>query len=67
MSTEFSVPIGTQTVREFVLPYVLKENTNILSLLFDLKSCGVSIAVGVSSVVINLLISGNIQKAAEIG
>lgn len=67
MTSEFNVNVSVETVREYVVPFALKKDTNIASLLNDLKSCGVSTSAGVSSVVIQLLMAGRMRDAAEIG
>ncbi|XP_065221007.1 leucine-rich PPR motif-containing protein, mitochondrial-like [Planococcus citri] len=66
INAEFNVPINTETVREYVVPFALKQNIDISTLMHDLKSCGVSTSAAVSSVVIKLVTAGRIREAAEI-
>lgn len=66
MNMEFGLPIYSDTVREYIVPFALKENANLFGVLNDLKSCGVSTATSVSAIVIHLLSSGRIRDAAEI-
>ncbi len=67
MSKEYGIHPTTQTIREYVVPYALKQNYDIERLLLDLKSCGCSVSAGVSAVVINLLVNKELKKAAQIG
>lgn len=67
MQKDFDIPVNTETIREFVVPYLLTKDCNIESLLMDLKASGCSVASSVSSVVHHYLLSNEIQKAASVG
>ena len=56
-----------ETIREYVLPFVLKDNTEIPTLVENLKSNGVPVSTSVSAIVTHLLLSGQIDVAAGIG
>lgn len=67
MNKEYELRGSTETMRDYVIPYVLNSKPNISSLLLDFKSVGIPIAASVSSIVSNYLFKNNIAKAAEIG
>lgn len=67
MQQDFNIPVNTETLREFVVPFLMTKDCNIESLLMDLKASGCSVASGVSSIVYHYLSSNEIQKAASVG
>lgn len=67
MQKDFDVPVNTETLREYVVPYLLTKDSNVESLLMDLKASGCSVSSGVSSIVHHYLLSNEIHKAAFVG
>ena len=67
MQKEFGIPVSTETVREFVVPYLLGKDASIESILVDLKASGCSVASGVSSIVYHYLMANDIKRAAAVG
>lgn len=58
---------NTETIKEYVLPYMLSENTDVRNVLSNLNARGVDVESVVSSLVLYLLIEGKIREAADIG
>lgn len=67
MNDEFKLIPSLETVRKYVIPYVLQNNVDIEEMLLDLKTTGVSIPSAVSAVVSNLLLKNDLKKAADLG
>ncbi len=67
MNEEFGFGGDTETLREYVIPYALKEDRDAVFILQNLQNYGYSVASGVSAIVINFLSQNKLKKAAELG
>lgn len=67
MNDEFKITPSMETVRRYVMPYVLQNNVDIEEVLLDLQTTGVSIPSAVTAAVLNLLLKNDLKKAADLG
>lgn len=64
MCNDFDIVLNSETVREYVIPFMLKENSNIENIITNLRNYGISVSNIIASVVIQMLTEGDLKRAA---
>lgn len=67
MCNDFDIVLNSETVREYVIPFMLKENSNIENIITNLRNYGISVSNIIASVVIQMLTEGDLKRAAIVG
>lgn len=67
MYNDFDIVLNSETVREYVIPFMLKENADVENITTNLRTYGISVSNIIASVVIQMLIEGDLKRAAIVG